>query len=129
MPETMHEVSLVRTIFRTLEEEFSPQELDRLMGIDLKIGLLSNVHPILMQNAFAAVTEDHDRYRQVELNITEVPIRIRCQTCGEVSEVKNYVFTCSNGHPSNNIIEGEELLIERVYFHEKASTPSESLST
>jgi hydrogenase nickel incorporation protein HypA/HybF len=44
----MHEISLVRNIFRTLEDEF-PQDMNRVRGIYLTVGLLSNVQPILMQ--------------------------------------------------------------------------------
>ncbi len=112
----MHEISLVRNIFRTLEEEFNKEELDRLEGIDLKVGLLSNVEPILMQNAFEAVTQDENRFLDVELRVKVVPIKIKCELCGEESEVKNYVFKCSNGHPTKNLIQGEELLIEKVHF-------------
>lgn len=112
----MHEVSLVRSIFRTLEDEFNQEELSRLTGIDLKVGVLSNVEPTLMQSAFEAVTQDETKYREVELNINQVPILIECELCGEITEVKGYIFKCPNGHLSRNIIQGEELLIERVHF-------------
>ncbi|MEO1052619.1 MAG: hydrogenase maturation nickel metallochaperone HypA [Bacteroidota bacterium] len=115
----MHEISLVRNIFRTLEDEFGSEALEQLKGIDLKVGLLSNVQPILMQSAFEAVVQDEGRYEDVKLTVNVVPIKIKCELCGEVAEIKNYVFKCSNGHPSRNIIQGEELLIERVHFHDK----------
>lgn len=112
----MHEISLVRNIFRTLEQEFDPGELARLEGIDLKVGKLSNVEPLLMQSAFEAVVEDDGRYRHVSLNITVLPVKIKCEECGDVCEIHNYVFKCSNGHPTRNLIQGTELLIERVHF-------------
>lgn len=114
----MHEVSLVRNIFRTLEDEFNADSLEKLESIDLKVGKLSNVEPILMHNAFAAVTEDWGKYQEVKLNVNVVPIKIKCECCGEEKEINNYVFKCSKGHPSNNIIQGEELLIEKVHFAE-----------
>ncbi|MEQ9286552.1 MAG: hydrogenase maturation nickel metallochaperone HypA [Cyclobacteriaceae bacterium] len=112
----MHEISLVRNIFRTLESEFEKEELTRLNQIDLKVGLLSNVEPILMQNAFEAVTQDENRFLETKLVVNVVPIIIECELCGEVNEVKNYSFKCSNGHPTKNIIQGAELTIERVHF-------------
>ena len=112
----MHEVSLVRNIFRTLDQEFGHDDLQRLVGIDLKVGLLANVEPILMQNAFEAVTTDEGRFESVKLNIKVVPVKVACELCGEVTQVENYVFQCSAGHPTKNIIQGEELLIERVHF-------------
>jgi len=114
----MHEISLVRNIIRTLESEFEEGELDKLNQIDLKVGLLSNVEPILMQNAFEAVTQDENRFLNTKLVVNVVPIIIKCELCGDVSEVKNYSFQCKNGHPTKNIIQGEELTIERVHFDE-----------
>ena len=112
----MHEISLVRNIFRTLEAEFEKEELRKLSQIDLKVGLLSNVEPVLMQNAFEAVTQDEQRFLETKLQVLVVPIIVKCELCGDESEVKNYSFKCRNGHPTKNIIQGEELLIERVHF-------------
>lgn len=112
----MHEISLVRNIFKTLEAEFEKDELEKLSQIDLKVGLLSNVEPILMQNAFEAVTQDEQRFQNAELQVKVVPIIIKCELCGDESEVKNYSFKCRNGHPTKNILQGEELTIERVHF-------------
>ncbi|MEQ8553105.1 MAG: hydrogenase maturation nickel metallochaperone HypA [Cyclobacteriaceae bacterium] len=112
----MHEISLVRNIFRTLEAEFEKKELEKLEQIDLNVGLLSNVEPILMQNAFEAVTEDEQRFLDTRLFVKVLPIVVKCELCGEESEVTNYSFKCKNGHPTKNIIQGEELTIARVHF-------------
>lgn len=114
----MHEISLVRGIFKTLEGEFNEASMGKLEAIDLKVGMLSNVEPVLMHNAFSAMTEDWGKYQDVNLNVNVIPIKVKCDLCGDVTEIKNYVFKCSNGHPTNNIIQGEELLIERVHFAE-----------
>lgn len=112
----MHEISLVRNIFRTLEEEF-PNDMQRIRGIYLKAGLLSNVQPILMQNAFQAVLEDQPKYNQTSLHVEVLPILIQCDLCGQTSEVEQYRFVCSHcGRPSRNVIQGEELLISKVEF-------------
>ncbi len=90
--------------------------MDQLLEIDLKVGPLSNVEPILMQSAFEAVIQDEERFTDVKLNVNVVPIKVKCELCGVVSEVHNYVFRCENGHPTNNIIQGDELVIEKVRF-------------
>ena len=113
----MHEVSLVRTMFNTLDDSFSQEELSRLTGIDLKVGLLSNVEPILLQNAFSAVTEAEEKYQSVQLNIELVPIEIHCTTCDSHTTIENYKFACSScGQPNNNVVKGTELLIHKVHF-------------
>lgn len=118
----MHEISLVRGIFNTLEAEFSQEELDRMTAIDMKIGLLSNVEPILMQNAFDAVTAAEEKHQSVQLNIELIPIEIHCPACGAYSTIKQYKFVCANcGTPTNNVVKGTELLIHRVHFADEAT--------
>jgi hydrogenase nickel incorporation protein HypA/HybF len=118
----MHEVSLVRNIFSTLEEEF-PEKMDRLRGIHLRVGLLSNVQPILMQNAFNAVLEDEPQYQHASLHLEVLPVLIHCDDCDTDSEVKYSKFVCSQcGKPSRNIIQGEELMISKVEFATETET-------
>src|SRR5665811_2064743 len=109
----MHEISLVRNIFKTLEDEF-PGEVERIRGIHLTVGELSNVQPILMQNAFEAVLEDEPVYNKASLYVEVLPVLIHCEDCDKVVEVHNYKFVCSCGKPSRNIIQGEELLLAKV---------------
>lgn len=110
----MHEISLVRNIFRTLEEEF-PGEMDRVRGIHLTVGLLSNVQPILMQNAFEAVLEDEPKYKHTSLHVEVLPVKIKCDVCNAESVVEQYKFVCSHcGRPGSNVIQGEEMLITKV---------------
>ncbi len=112
----MHEISLVRNIFNTLEEEF-PDRMDDLRGIYLTVGLLSNVQPILMQSAFDVVLQDEPKYAKTSLHVDVVPIKIKCDICNAESEVEQYKFICKNcGRPSNNVIQGEEMLITKVEF-------------
>ena len=113
----MHEISLVRTIAGTLEAEFSEEELNRLTKINLRVGLLSNVQPVLMQNAFGAVQEGEGKFKDVVLDIEVLPVIIRCEMCTHESQIDNYKFACANcGRPTSNVIQGNELLIHKVEF-------------
>lgn len=118
----MHEISLVRTVFRTLEEEF-PNQFDQIRNIHLKVGLLTNVQPILMQNAFQAVLEEEPRYQRTSLSVEVLPILIHCDACDLTTEVQNYRFVCSCGKPSRNIVQGEELLIGEVEWESFDENP------
>src|SRR5487761_2206095 len=114
----MHEISLVRNIFSTLEEEF-PERMGELRGIYLKVGLLSNVQPILMQNAFDAVIQDEKKYGRTSLHVEVLPIRIYCEQCRAESEVNHFRFVCAScGTPSTQIIQGNEMLITKVEFEQ-----------
>lgn len=112
----MHEISLVRNIFNTLEAEF-PDKTSEIRDIYLTVGLLSNVQPLLMQSAFEAVLQDEPRYAKASLHVEVLPIKIRCSDCEAESEVQQYKFICSQcGKPSRHVIQGEELLISKVAF-------------
>ena len=113
----MHEISLVRNIFNTLESEFSKEELDQMTAIKLKVGLLSNVEPLLLQNAFDAVCTAEEKYQSVKLGVELVPIEIYCQSCDTHSTITQYKFVCAAcGQPNNNVVKGTELLIHQVQF-------------
>jgi len=115
----MHEVSLVRNVFKTLEEEFEKEEIGRLETVRMKIGELSNVEPILMQNAFEAVKADQPEYKHIKLDIDLIPITVKCPICTATSKVYAYRFICDNcGAPTNDVITGNELLINQVEFQE-----------
>ncbi|MEP6711876.1 MAG: hydrogenase maturation nickel metallochaperone HypA [Ferruginibacter sp.] len=115
----MHEISLVRNIFKTLEDEF-PGEIEKVRGIHLRVGLLSNVQPILMQNAFEAVLQDEPKYNRATLHVEVLNVLVHCDECDKDSEVRQYKFACSYcGKPSKNIMQGEELLISKVEFSEE----------
>ena len=93
----MHEIYLVKNIFDRIQEEF-PEKYEDVSSVHLKVGLLSNVQPILIQNAYKAYV-------------------IKCEECGEVTEVKQNKFVCGNcGHPTRNIVQGEELYINEINF-------------
>lgn len=115
----MHEISLIRTIFRTLEENFSVEELKKVEAIELKIGPLANVEPVFLQNAFDAVVQTNEqRFKDVQLRLNMVPILIQCPDCQQVTEVQQYHFVCRCGKPCSNVVQGNELLIERVQLRD-----------
>jgi hydrogenase nickel incorporation protein HypA/HybF len=112
----MHELSLVRSMFEALEAQCAPEELVRLQSIHLSIGPLANVEAILLQNAYAAVlAEEKPQYQAVRLQVREVPIVVECPQCGQRSEVLQYRFACAHcGTPTAHVVQGNELLIERI---------------
>jgi hydrogenase nickel incorporation protein HypA/HybF len=114
----MHEISLVRNMFSTIEEQFPDVSPERIKCIYLTLGELSNVEPIAMQNAFEAVISDDTRYGHTRLEITVTPILIYCEDCKKTVGVKNYRFVCDCGKPSKNVVQGDEVVISGVEVEE-----------
>lgn len=115
----MHETSIVNSIIRTLEVEFDEEKLNKLSGIFIKVGILSNIQPLLLQSAFQAYGDNDERYHDIQMHVEMTEIKIQCETCNHSTDVKNYRFICENcGLPSKNLIQGEEMLIHKVEFED-----------
>ena len=112
----MHEVSLVHSLIHSLEDEYGDDDLIHLQAIDLKVGLLSNVEPMLMQSAFQAVTKTERKLQNVRLNIELIPIQIKCSSCNAISSVDNFRFICVCGQPCSQVVQGMELAIDKLHF-------------
>jgi hydrogenase nickel incorporation protein HypA/HybF len=114
----MHELSIVKDIFQTLEDAY-PDTYKDIVKIEIQAGLLSNIQPILIQNAFEAYVEEFKEYQDVELEVTILPIIAYCKSCNKNFEVQFHRFVCECGNPSDKIIQGEELKISKVTFNKK----------
>jgi hydrogenase nickel incorporation protein HypA/HybF len=61
------------------------------------------------------VDQEEARFQGTQLIVNEIPILIECTACGKNSAVANYRFVCAHcGLPSAKVVQGNELLIERV---------------
>lgn len=115
----MHETSIVNSIMRTLELQFEEEKLQRMKAIHLKVGVLSNIEPRLLHNAYGAYNYCGSKYHNVDLHVESVDVKIQCEVCNHVTDVKKYRFVCENcERPSKNIIQGEEMLIHKVEFED-----------
>ncbi|WP_339715159.1 hydrogenase maturation nickel metallochaperone HypA [uncultured Kriegella sp.] len=113
----MHETSIVNSILRTLEQEFETEKLNKMKTIHLKVGILSNIEPRLLYNAYEASQMMNPEYHHVKLKIEMTELKIECEVCDHITDVKNYRFICDNcERPSKNVIQGEEMLIHKVEF-------------
>lgn len=112
----MHEISLVKNIFGSLDTVYDQEQREKIETIHLTVGLLSNVEPILMENAFeAVVATERQEYKDCQLLMQILPIKVYCSDCDSESEIENYKFVCTHcGKPNNNVIQGNELLISGV---------------
>jgi len=115
----MHETSIVNSIIRTLEHEFEAKKLNRMKAIHLKVGILSNIEPRLLYNAFSAYHITNPGYHHVELHVESTTLKIQCEVCDHITDVQKYRFICDNCEkPSKNVIQGEEMLIHKVEFND-----------
>ena len=115
----MHELSIVKDIFDTLEEHYNAKVED-IQQVQVTAGLLSNVQPVLIQNAFDAFIADQPRYREMELEVMVNDIIAHCEHCHKDFPVRYHRFVCYDCEtPSSHIVQGNELFISKVIFKQK----------
>lgn len=112
----MHEVSIVRDIIQNLEAHYKDR-FSEISTVKIEAGLLCNVQPILIQNAFEALRIEDPKLDNIDLQVVLLPIIAHCKNCDEDFEVKLHKFVCPKcDTPSRDIVQGEELRISSVAF-------------
>lgn len=110
----MHELSLIASLFETLEEKAREHGASRITMVRLRIGRLSGAVPDLLESAFETYRKGTiaDRAR---LEIEEVPVRVRCRDCGGERVDESGMFACLGcGGRNVELVEGREIIVERL---------------
>ena len=114
----MHEVSICQGIINSLEMELDEGKLDQVREVYLKVGILSCIEPVILNNVFSIMIEDTYLKRAV-LYIETVEVLAECGECNKQVKVEKYMFVCPDcGNPLSNIIEGNELRIYKIVLEE-----------
>ncbi|MCG2588799.1 hydrogenase maturation nickel metallochaperone HypA [Rhodohalobacter sulfatireducens] len=114
----MHELSIAKNIIRIAGEHLSPDEQALLTKIRVRIGKFSTIVPDLLQSGFEAAV-DGTAMENAKLEITVIPLRVQCNSCGEVSEIEPVDFTCPVCCSNDvDVVEGNEIMIENLEITE-----------
>lgn len=111
----MHELSIAHAVVSTVMQAL-PEPNPRVTEVNLRIGVLSGVVPQALHFAYDVATADTPLAGSV-LRVEDVPVVIRCPTCGpqELSGIRD--FTCPIcGVPCGDVIAGKELEVAEVTF-------------
>ena len=110
----MHELSIVASLFETLEEKAKDNRAKKIISVRLKVGALSGVVPELLKTAFDIYKKD-TLADEAELVIEEVPLKVKCLKCGAEITKDDFVFICEECASSElKTLAGTELLLEKV---------------
>ncbi|MGQ9659692.1 MAG: hydrogenase maturation nickel metallochaperone HypA/HybF [Thermochromatium sp.] len=110
----MHELSLCQALIDqvvSLAREHGASRVDRLR---LRVGPLSGVEPLLLQQAYPLVAAGTIA-EAAELVIEPSEIRVQCTRCGAETEARPNRLGCGIcGAFETRIISGDELLLANV---------------
>lgn len=110
----MHELSIVASLFETLEEKAKDNKAKKIISVRVKVGALSGVVPELLKTAFDIYKKDTIA-EGAELFIEEVPLKVKCLKCGTEIIKDDFVFICEECASSElKTLAGTELLLEKI---------------
>lgn len=121
----MHELAVCQALIDQVEniareqisnEEPQSNETIKVLTVKVQIGPLSGVEAPLLQHAYplaiaGTIAEDS------VLEIEELPIKVRCQTCGAETEATANRLICGEcGDYRTELISGDEMLLASIEF-------------
>ena len=110
----MHEVKLAENIVAILEKEVESPEVGDVKTVHLEVGKLKYVVPDIMSSSFEHIPKS-EKLRNAKLAIPELPVRIRCNSCGIEKPVENGEYFCSGCDSGDTeVIGGKEFLIKGI---------------
>lgn len=112
----MHELSLCEGIYAIVDRASDGRRVEQ---IHLRVGRLRQVVPQTLVHCWGLLTESTELAGS-QLTIEDVPIRLRCMACGEVTQVgASLDLTCAAcGNVQVEVVAGEELMVTSLELGE-----------
>lgn len=117
----MHELSLCQGLLSQVEDIARQHAADKVTVITLQIGPLSGVEPGLLQQAFT-LARAGSVAADAALVIESLPVRIKCETCGQESDAAPNRLLCGHcGDYHTRLLSGDEMLLASVELDKPTS--------
>ena len=108
----MHELSLVASLFETLEAQAKTHGAARVTFVKLQVGELAGVVPELLESAFEMYRRDTIA-SDARLEVEVIAVRFRCRACdGEAFLDDTSCAACGARDPE--VVAGRDLVLERL---------------
>ena len=115
----MHELGIATNIVEAVQREIASHGYGRVTTVALRVGAMTDVDHEALRFGFDVITRDTP-LNGVRLAIESVPIRIRCERCGQDSEIQQYHFICPKCAETRvTLINGTELDIAYLEIEER----------
>ncbi len=110
----MHEIGVVRSMMRTVEDFARDNGIDEIVSIVLEIGDLSMIIPKYVEDIYSVVSKD-TRFEGTELVIETVEGQGVCRDCKRAFPiVKNEGYCPRCGRRNADIISGRDFIIKEI---------------
>lgn len=112
--QTMHELSICRALVAQVTRCVSEHQARGAARITLRIGVLAGVEAQLLRETFPLAAAGSVA-QGAEVAIEEVPLRVRCDRCGAVSDAQANRLLCGVcGDWHTRLVSGDEMVLASV---------------
>ncbi|MCK5105049.1 MAG: hydrogenase maturation nickel metallochaperone HypA [Cyclobacteriaceae bacterium] len=113
----MHEVSIALNIIKIAGEELEKANGKGIEKIHLSVGKLSGVVIESLRFALDVSKKDGPLFNS-EINIDEVPAKMKCQSCGHEFKADDFYITCPKCNEYKlEVLTGKELIIKSLTIY------------
>jgi hydrogenase nickel insertion protein HypA len=112
----MHELGLARDLFRTILERARKNNITKITGIVLKIGIASGVEKEFLVHSFRDHVFPGTSAVGAELILLDEPLTILCRNCEkDIQDSETFSLDCPFcGSPHIEILKGKDILVETI---------------
>jgi hydrogenase nickel incorporation protein HypA/HybF len=111
----MHEFSLMQGILDSVTPVARQHGAERVTGIALDIGVMTQVVEECLTFAFDTLTEDDPLYNGAKLTLNFITPKSRCLDCGTEFEHDRFHLKCPEcGSPATMVLQGKEMHIASI---------------
>jgi len=114
----MHELQIATNIISIVEEEIRKAgKTEDIEFVHFIAGKMRAIIPESLQFSFDVLKRNKPFLASAELQISEIPIKIRCKNCKTEHTLDEPVFQCETCSSTEiEIISGDELYIDSIEF-------------
>ena len=114
----MHEIGVVRSMLKTVDEFCEQNNVESVEEIVLDIGELSLVIPKYVEDVYPPLIKG-TKYENTRLVINEIPGMAECDDCDEIFNVIENKGYCPNcGSFEKTVLSGEDFTIKEIHIKE-----------
>ena len=120
----MHELSVAQEILGIVNQYLPNASTGLVKSVKVKIGKLSNILPDSLTFCYEALTIQTP-LEGSKLEIVEMPVKISCIDCKNISEIEPPVFACPACENNQiKIISGTELRVDEIELFDELNSVS-----
>ncbi|MFH1262941.1 MAG: hydrogenase maturation nickel metallochaperone HypA [Pseudomonadota bacterium] len=111
---------IAQNVVKIVEDEVGSRKLrGKVERVLFRAGKMNAVIPEILRFNFDVLKKDHPILSEANLEISEIPIQVRCDACGKKGILDEPFFLCLECGSPVTVETGQEMFVERITFKEE----------